>query len=106
MNPAFISTIMAPNFEIEEITSSTRRSIPTPNQNISGAKGQIHTMLPNISTAIVTLSTCDAYLGFHKSALHIPPMELVGMESMKCVIKNGKWGQCLKGSNLLAQRAS
>ena len=34
MNPAFISTIMAPNFEIKEITSCTRRSIPIPNQNI------------------------------------------------------------------------
>ena len=28
MNPAFISTIMAPNFEIEEITLGTRRNIP------------------------------------------------------------------------------
>ena len=35
MNPAFISTIMAPNFEIKEINSGTRRSIPIPNQNIS-----------------------------------------------------------------------
>ena len=35
MNPAFISTIMAPNLEIKEITSGTRRSIPIPNQNIS-----------------------------------------------------------------------
>ena len=26
-----------------------------------------------------------------------PPMELMGMESVKCVIKNGKWGQWLKG---------
>ena len=34
MNPAFISTIMAPSFEIKEITSGTRRSIPIPNQNI------------------------------------------------------------------------
>ena len=34
MNPAFISTIMAPNFKIKEITSGTRRSIPIPNQNI------------------------------------------------------------------------
>ena len=34
MNPAFISTIMAPNFEIKEITSGTRRSVPIPNQNI------------------------------------------------------------------------
>ena len=30
MNPAFISTIMAPNFEIKEITSGTRRPIPIP----------------------------------------------------------------------------
>ena len=28
MNPAFITTIMAPNFKIKEITSGTRRSIP------------------------------------------------------------------------------
>ena len=34
MNPAFISTIMALNFEIKEIPSGTRRSIPIPNQNI------------------------------------------------------------------------
>ena len=34
MNPAFIITIMAPNFKIKEITSGTRRSIPIPNQNI------------------------------------------------------------------------
>ena len=34
MNPACISTIMAPNFEIKEITSGTRRSTPIPNQNI------------------------------------------------------------------------
>ena len=32
MNPAFISTIMAPKFEIKEITSGTRRSIPIPNE--------------------------------------------------------------------------
>ena len=35
INQAFISTIMAPNFEIKEITSGTRRSIPIPNQNIN-----------------------------------------------------------------------
>ena len=29
-------------------------------------------------------------------------MELIGMESVKCVIKNGKWGQWLKGFNLSA----
>ena len=34
MNLAFISTIMAPNFEIKEITLGTRRSMPIPNQNI------------------------------------------------------------------------
>ena len=34
MNPALISTIMAPNFETKEITSGTRRSIPIKNQNI------------------------------------------------------------------------
>ena len=39
MNPAFISTVMAPNFEIKEITSGTRRSIPIPNQNIRGCPG-------------------------------------------------------------------
>ena len=31
MNLAFISTILAPNFEIKEITSGTRRSNPIPN---------------------------------------------------------------------------
>ena len=35
MNPAFRSTIMAPNFEIKEITLGTRRFIPIPNQNIN-----------------------------------------------------------------------
>ena len=34
MNLAFISTIMAPDFKIKEITSGTRRSIPIPYQNI------------------------------------------------------------------------
>ena len=34
MNPAFISTIMAPNFEIKEITSGMRRSIPIPSIKI------------------------------------------------------------------------
>ena len=32
--------------------------------DVLGAKGQIHTMSPNISTATMTLKTCDAYLGF------------------------------------------
>ena len=27
-------------------------------------------------------------------------LELMGMESVKCVIKKGKWGQWLKGFNL------
>ena len=31
MNPAFISTIMAPNFEIKEIAFGTGKSIPIPN---------------------------------------------------------------------------
>ena len=54
MNPAFISTIMAPNFKIKEITSGTRRSIPIPTfADVPGTKGQIHIMLPNISTATV-----------------------------------------------------
>ena len=35
MNPAFLSTIMASNFKIKEITSATRRTIPIPNENIS-----------------------------------------------------------------------
>ena len=39
MNPAFISTNMAPNFEIKESTSGTRRSIPIPNQHINGCPG-------------------------------------------------------------------
>ena len=39
MNPAFISTIMAPNFEIKEITLGARRSIPILNQNISSCPG-------------------------------------------------------------------
>ena len=34
INSTFISTIMAPDFKIKEITSGTRRSIPIPNQNI------------------------------------------------------------------------
>ena len=39
MNPAIISTIMAPNFEIKEITSATRRSIPIANHNICRCPG-------------------------------------------------------------------
>ena len=37
MNLAFISTIMAPNFKIKEITS--RRSIPIPNKKICRCPG-------------------------------------------------------------------
>ena len=52
---------------------------------------------PDISTAttatMVTLYTRDTFLKFHRSALHMPPLELMGMESVKCVIENGKWGQ-------------
>ena len=58
MNLAFISTIMAPNFEIKEITSGTKSPYPSQiktSADVPGAKGQIHIMLPNISTAIVTL---------------------------------------------------
>ena len=61
---------------------------------------------PDISTATITLQTCAAHLEFHRSALHMPPMELMGMEFVKCVKKNGKWGQCLKGFNLSARRIS
>ena len=39
MNPALISTVMAPNFEIKEITSGPRRSMPIPNQNICSCPG-------------------------------------------------------------------
>ena len=102
MNVVFISAVMAPNLKTKEITAGTRRFIPIPNQDIHrcpGVRGQIRTMLPNISTATATLGTCEAYLGFHKSVLHMPPMELMGMGSVKCVIKNGKWGQWLKGFN-------
>ena len=34
MNPACVSTVIAPNLKIKEITMGTRRSIPIPNQNI------------------------------------------------------------------------
>ena len=56
MNPAFISTTMAPNFEIKEITSGTRSPYPSQiktSADVPGVKEQIHTMLPNISTATV-----------------------------------------------------
>ena len=55
MNPAFISTIMAPNFKIKEITSGMRTypsQIKT-SADVPGAQEQIHIMLPNISTATV-----------------------------------------------------
>ena len=57
MNPAFISTIMAPNFEIKKKSPRVREG-PYPSQintsaDVPGAKGQIHIMLPNISTATV-----------------------------------------------------
>jgi hypothetical protein len=61
---------------------------------------------PDISTATATLQTGDTYLEFHRSVLHMPRMGLVGMESVKCVITKGKWGQWLKGFNLSAQRIS
>ena len=51
----------------------------------------------HISTATITSETCDAYLKLHMSALHMTPMELMGMECMKCVKNNGKWGQWWKG---------
>ena len=58
MNPAFMSAVMAPNLKIKEITTGTRQSVPIQiitSADVPGAKGQIHTMLPNISTATVTL---------------------------------------------------
>ena len=62
MNPAFLSTIMAPNFKTKEIASGMRKTIPVPNEKINGCPGgHIHTMLPNILTATVTLKTCNAY---------------------------------------------
>ena len=39
ITPAFISTTMAANFKIEEITSGMRRTIPIPNENISRCSG-------------------------------------------------------------------
>jgi hypothetical protein len=60
----------------------------------------------DVSTTTATLKTCDAHLESPRSALHMPPMEVMGMESVKCVIKNRKWEQWLKGSNLSAQRIS
>ena len=42
MNLAFISTIMAPNFKIEEINSGTRKTIPIPNENIGGWADWLH----------------------------------------------------------------
>ena len=38
-NPAFISTVMAPNVKIKEITTGKRRSIPIPNHNIRRCPG-------------------------------------------------------------------
>ena len=58
--------------------------------DVPGAKGQIQAMLPNISTATVALKTCDAYFGCQRSTPHTPPMEAMGMESVKWVMKNGK----------------
>ena len=40
MSPAFTSTIMAPNFKIEEITSGTRRTIPIPYEMSQGPRGR------------------------------------------------------------------
>ena len=48
MNPALISTTMAPNFKIEEITSGTRRTIPIPNENI----GSQTTNVPLVSQSL------------------------------------------------------
>ena len=89
MNPAFISTIMAPNFEIKEITSGTRRSIPQLKTSIDGprAKGRIHIMLPTYQRQQSPYKhATHTSTGFHRSALHIPPMELMGMESVKCLL--------------------
>ena len=53
MNPAFISTIMAPNFKIKEIGYEQVHTHPKTSADVPGAKGHIHIMLPNISTATV-----------------------------------------------------
>ena len=52
MDPAFISTIMAPNFEIKEIISGTRRSIPIPNQHAKHSQPGVKHIVPNVQVHI------------------------------------------------------
>ena len=101
MNPAFISAVMAPNLKIKEIATGTRRSTPIPNQNIGRCSGGQRANPYNVAQHIngnSHLVNMRRILRIPQISTHMPPMELMGMESVKCVIKNGKWGQWLKGS--------
>ena len=49
----------------------------------------------DMSTASFTLLTSDTYLEFHKSAFHMTPNKMMGMESVKCVMNNRKRDACI-----------
>ena len=77
MNPAFTSTSMAPNFKIEEITSGTRRTIPIPNENISGCPGSQGANPYNVAQHV----NDNGDLENMRCTLGIPT-EAMGMESV------------------------
>ena len=110
MNPALISAVMAPNLKIKEITAGTRWSIPIPNQNMRrcprGQRANPCNVAQHINGNNYLINMGHIPRIPQVSNLHMPPKELMGMESMKCVIKNGKWGQWLKGSQVSSKRIS
>ena len=55
-----------------------------------GRTGHIHTMLPKWSTATVIFYTQPAYLGLNSMSERAPPIELIGMASVKWVTRYGK----------------
>ena len=83
MNPAFISAVMASNLKIKQITVGTRQSIPIPNHLSPISRGK-------------SIQSCPT----EWNRMELNRMELMGMESEKCVIKNGKYKQRLKRFNL------
>ena len=57
---------------------------------VPGRTGHIHTMLPKWSTATVIFYTQPAYLGLNSISERAPPIELIGMASVKWVTRYGK----------------
>ena len=109
MTPAFISTIMAPNFKIEEITSGTRRTIPIPNENITGCPGGQGANPNNVAQHINgngDLENMRCILRIPKVNTPHPTIGSDGHGVCDIVMKKGRWGQWLKGFNLSVHQIS